>query len=100
PRPVTGGDERPKPGARQLSALWLCAANHQLILFYWQRGSREVLSFKHRAEAAALLPAEDGALLDWHGEPFKWAFRSRTRAWLRSFKATRRNSRVCDMYIL
>ena len=38
--------------------------------------------------------------LDWHGEPFKWAFRSRTRAWLRSFKATRRNSRVCDMYIL
>jgi len=71
PRPVTGGDERPKPGVRQLSALWLCAANHQLILFYWQRGSREVLSFKHRAEAAALLAADDGALLDWDEEPFK-----------------------------
>jgi hypothetical protein len=75
PRPVTGGDERPKPGVRQLSALWLCVANHQLILFYWQSGSREVLSFKHRAEAAALLPAEDGALLDWHEAPFKAGMR-------------------------
>ena len=72
PRPVTGGDERPKSGARQLSALWLCAANHQLRLFYWQSGSREVLSFKHRAEVAALPPAEDdGAFLDWHEETFK-----------------------------
>ena len=49
--------------------------NHQLRLSYWQSGSREVLSFKHRAEAAALLPAEDGALLDWHEAPFKAGMR-------------------------
>ena len=71
PRPVTGADVQPKPGVCQLSALWLCAANHQLRLFYWQSGSREVLSFKHRAEVGVLPPAEDSAMLDWHEEPFK-----------------------------